>query len=51
MVYDILRIYDIYAVSSTPSRNAFDSFLFVGILLIAWGYCFTIPHKAHTVTG
>ena len=28
MVYDILRIYDIYAVSSTPSWNAFDSFLF-----------------------
>ena len=36
MVYDILRIYDIYAVSSTPSWNAFDSFLF-DILGIAWG--------------
>lgn len=28
MVYDILRIYDIYAVNSTPSWNALVSFLF-----------------------
>ena len=36
MVYDILHIYDIYAVSSTPYWNAFDGFLF-DILGIAWG--------------
>lgn len=51
MVYDILRI---YAVNSTPSWNAFDSFLF-DILGITWGMLgntvLQSPHKAHTLLG